>query len=56
LFYVSPSELVGATVERDTQVGIVQDISLRYPGMTPHIHYEIINPDGMHIDPEKYSE
>jgi len=40
-FYVSPSVVVGDTVRRGVKVGIAQDLSTRYKGITPHIHFEV---------------
>lgn len=53
-FYIDPSVDIGEAVRRTTPLGTVQDVSVRYPvprGMKPHIHYEIINKDGVHTVP-----
>lgn len=47
LFYLTPLPgIVGQWVRQGEQIGIAQDISIKYEGMTPHIHMEIpsINP------------
>ncbi|NIR26501.1 MAG: hypothetical protein GWN77_05995 [Gammaproteobacteria bacterium] len=44
VFYVMPHQrLIGKTVKRGEPVGIVQDITMRYPGrgMKPHVHLQI---------------
>lgn len=53
LFYVSPTLSTGTYVWSGTEIGKAQDISLRYgPRMKPHIHYEIIDRDGVYQDAE----
>jgi len=54
LFYVAPDVVDGVQVHPDKPIGRAQDITRRYPGqgMTPHVHYEIKDPDGEHINPE----
>ena len=50
LFYLEPLRyLIGTKVRMGEKIGIAQDISERYPGMTPHIHLQINN-----IDPELF--
>jgi len=53
LFYVSPAVDVGDNVRVGDIVGEAQDISLRYPaqGMTPHVHYEVMDSSGEFLDP-----
>ena len=52
VFYVLPLVDVDDLVNRNDPIGIVQNIQLAYDHrMTPHVHYEIINPQGKHIDP-----
>lgn len=42
IFYVKPDVSVGDNVMKDVDpIGVSDDISSRYPGMTPHIHLEI---------------
>lgn len=48
LFYFKPDkELIGKTIDKGQKIGIAQDISEKYPDMTPHIHLTIIS-----INPE----
>jgi hypothetical protein len=47
LFYMSPKpDIVGQWVHLGDVIGYAQDISVKYEGMTPHVHLEIcsINP------------
>jgi murein DD-endopeptidase MepM/ murein hydrolase activator NlpD len=52
IFYVFPWVAVGEEIEEGREIGSAQDLEKRYPGITPHIHYEIrengefINPEG----------
>lgn len=48
MFYLEPiRSLIGQYVNAGDLIGIAQDISIKYPGMTPHIHLEVksIDPD-----------
>lgn len=48
LFYVKPDpELMGKSVKLGHRLGLAQDISKKYPGMTPHVHFRITS-----LDPE----
>jgi len=48
LFYVQPDPcLIGTTVNIGHRVGVAQDISRKYPGVTPHVHLRITS-----LDPE----
>jgi murein DD-endopeptidase MepM/ murein hydrolase activator NlpD len=51
--YVNPLVRVGQEVSTDTEIGIAQDITRRYPnqGMLPHVHREVRTADGKCIDP-----
>lgn len=55
-FYVEPDVEPGDVVfEGETELGTVQNIVRRYPvprGMKNHIHYEIIDADGLYVNPE----
>lgn len=53
-FYVLPAVEQGATVIVDQPIGYVQDLRTRYPGITPHVHFEVIV-DGEHIDPSGFA-
>lgn len=56
IFYVTPLVEQGDYVEHGQPIGEAQDITRRYPdqGMMSHVHYEIIGPDGRHMNPERY--
>ena len=58
VFYIRPTCAVGDVVRRCYQIGVSQDISVRYsePGreMKNHVHYEIIDPSGNFIDPRTF--
>ena len=42
VFYIAPMiHLVGKTVDKDTIIGVAQNISRKYEKVTPHIHFEI---------------
>lgn len=48
MFYLDPlSEVIRMRVEQGQIIGHAQDISLKYPGMIPHIHmqFDSINPE-----------
>jgi|TARA_Y100000310_G_scaffold198415_1_gene198452 hypothetical protein len=54
IFYVDPLVELNDLVTCKTVIGITQDVTLRYPqypDMTPHVHYEVMLPDGSCIDP-----
>ena len=52
VFYVEPTVEVGASVSRLCKIGVAQDIERRYPGISPHIHYEI-REKGAYVNPEQ---
>lgn len=54
-FYVTPGVQVGDQVRRFEPIGLAQDISERYPGsdMLPHVHFEILDAQGEHCNPEE---
>jgi murein DD-endopeptidase MepM/ murein hydrolase activator NlpD len=54
IFYVFPWVREGDTVLIDKQIGLSQDLTERYPGITPHIHYEV-KYQGSFINPEQIS-
>jgi murein DD-endopeptidase MepM/ murein hydrolase activator NlpD len=54
IFYVLPRVFDSSIVKEGDVIGYAQDLEQRYPGITPHVHYEIIDTDGNFIDPEKY--
>jgi len=53
LFYLIPhKELIGQEVRAGHDIGIAQDISVKYPGITPHIHMQIESIDpGLFLKP-----
>ena len=55
-FYLKPLVAVGDVIEPLSVLGEVQDLTTRYAGITPHYHFEIINPAGDHIDPASMFE
>jgi len=48
--------LLHRRVKKDDVIGIVQDITAKYPdqGMTNHVHYAVRNLDGTYMDPKEY--
>lgn len=52
-FYVNPSVEVGQHVNEGDILGEVQSLDTRYKGISEHCHYEIKNPDGEFVDPDK---
>jgi len=53
-FYVASGLHLGQEVTIHTPLGIIQDITRRYEGITNHVHFEVIAPDGNWVDPEEY--
>jgi len=49
-FYVRPVVQVGNEIMEGNMIGLSQDLSKIYPGITHHIHVEIIV-DGDYVDP-----
>ncbi len=48
MFYLDPNpDLIGTTVLEGQHIGAAQNISKKYPGMTPHVHLRVTN-----VDPE----
>lgn len=57
IFYIEPLVSVGENVKEGTPIGLVQDVSKRYPipvGMKPHVHYEIKDDNGVYMNPGDY--
>ena len=56
-FYVEPLVALHDHIRVGDVIGEAQDITLRYPNdkMTPHIHYEILDQNGRHVNPETYT-
>ena len=48
MFYLIPKDgVIGEWVDEGEIIGIAQDISEKYPGITPHIHFEFESVDPM---------
>jgi len=48
MFYFEPlNEILTTRIEEGQLIGIAQDISIKYPGIIPHVHLQIdsINPE-----------
>ena len=41
LWYLAPTLQEGQTITAGQTVGFAQNIALRYPGITPHVHMEV---------------
>ncbi len=50
-FYISPLVSVGDEVQVGQPLGVSQDLTSIYKGMTQHFHFEIKDPNGKFIDP-----
>lgn len=54
-FYIEPLVCVGDSMAPGHPLGTVQDLQAVFgPDMTPHIHLEVIHPDGDYMDPKLY--
>lgn len=54
-FYVYPRVGRGDVVAAGDVLGVVQDSTGRYEGITNHVHYEILKPGSKaSVDPDKY--
>jgi murein DD-endopeptidase MepM/ murein hydrolase activator NlpD len=53
-FYLDPTVKVNDWVKVGDPIGYPQDLTKIYPGVTPHIHFEIIDSRGDWIDPNLY--
>ena len=51
IFYISPMVKVGDEVDAGDLLGYSQDLTVTYPGITQHCHFEIKNKAGEYIDP-----
>lgn len=52
-FYIEPCVELGDHISVDQPLGVAQDISKVYNGITPHIHIGV-KIDGKYINPETY--
>jgi murein DD-endopeptidase MepM/ murein hydrolase activator NlpD len=51
VLYVSPTIAIGQQVAAGDVIGVVQDLSVKYPaGITNHVHVEIRDPSGVTLD------
>lgn len=53
-YYIEPCVHVGDQVSVDQPLGVSQDLTKVYEGITPHIHIGVRNPHGDRINPEIY--
>ena len=53
-FYVNPEVEVGDYLLRGQVIGTSQKLGDRYPGITEHIHFEIIDTNSEYLDPTSY--
>lgn len=51
-FYVCPAVSDGSDIDRGSPLGTAQDLAPLYPGITPHIHFEVMTmkSDGIQFD------
>jgi len=53
LMYVAPTVSTGQYVNAGEQIGTVQSLQKRYPGIPNHVHMEVVLA-GLHVDPAPY--
>ena len=53
-FYLLPSVKVGDDITCGDVIGRADDITKRYPGITPHVHFEILDDSGNAVNPLKW--
>ena len=51
---LDPAFKEGSFVPKNQFIGVAQDISEKYNGITPHIHFELRNLKGKLLDPTKF--
>ncbi|MDJ0922272.1 MAG: M23 family metallopeptidase [Henriciella sp.] len=51
ILYVEPSVESGQSIEAGQLIGRAQNIGLRYPGITPHVHIDATDKFGVRVDP-----
>lgn len=54
MFYVEPQVEVGDRIAKGEIVGRTQSLQKRYPGITDHVHLEVIAPGGAYISWDEY--
>jgi murein DD-endopeptidase MepM/ murein hydrolase activator NlpD len=52
-FYVQPIAEINRVIRAGDEIGISQRLTDVYPGITEHVHFEVIH-DGRHINPEPF--
>ena len=50
-FYVYPIVELGQLIPSGYKIGVAQDLTKRYPGITPHYHIEIRTPLNTFVNP-----
>lgn len=50
-FYIHPLVQVGDKIMPNIPLGVSQDLCSIYTGITQHVHFEIIKPNGKHMNP-----
>lgn len=50
VLYVSPAVAIGQQLAAGEMIGTVQDLSVRYAGITNHVHVEVRDPSGATLD------
>lgn len=56
LFYLNPKqELIGRAVQRGDVLGYAQDLTIKYKGISNHVHFEATL-NGTQIDPSRFLE
>lgn len=56
-FYCEPCVDVGDSIDMGSHIGDSQDLRRRYPGITPHLHFEVFSMEGTsrrYVDPYAY--
>jgi murein DD-endopeptidase MepM/ murein hydrolase activator NlpD len=49
-FYVTPGVEVGQTVRLGQTIGAVESLQDHYPGITDHVHLEVMQPGGERVN------
>ena len=53
IFYMSPVGKIGDVVKVGSRVGFAQDLTMKYPNITNHVHVELYNKDSKPLNPER---
>ena len=54
-FYLQPEVELGLKIKVGDKLGVTQSLQFKYPGITPHVHFEIMK-NGEYIDPTEFVE